>query len=63
MTATAFALDPILDDSTISPGAPEPAFSEPAMDRWFGTPAGRPHLQLIDGAAQVDVPAAAIDPR
>lgn len=56
MTATAFALDPTLDDNTA------PAFSEPAMDRWFGEADGRPKLQVIEGAALVEVPAASIDP-
>ena len=59
MTATAFANDPVLDLHLIDtdPFA-APLASEAAMDRWFG----RPHLEVIEGAAQVDVPAAQFDP-
>lgn len=59
MTATAFANDPVLDLHPVdSDPFALPLASDAAMDRWFG----RPHLEVIEGAGQVDVPAAEIDP-
>jgi LysM repeat protein len=55
MTATAFANDPVLD---LPNPFDAPLASEAAMDRWFD----RPHLEVIEGAVHVDVPAAQVDP-
>ena len=56
MTA-AFANDPILDRS--DDGWSAGAWSTSST---WSTPSTRPQLQVIEGAAQVDVPAARIDP-
>lgn len=74
MTATAFANDPVLDLHPVDsaphgirlasdPLASDPLASDAAMDRWFGRPhLEAPDLRVIEGAGQVDVPAAQIDP-
>lgn len=49
MTATAFINDPVLDLATDD-------------DRWLSSGAHRPRLQLIEGAGQVQVPVATVDP-
>lgn len=55
MTATAFADDPILQRPTES-------VDRTGAAAWLDPAAGRPRLQLIEGAGHVDVPAPRIDP-